>query len=131
MAENKMLEMFDCIFGLHENDQFNVVGDNHSPYTVTKTGPVDSTGNYYEWLLTDMLNGTIEWRKLPWKPKKNEKYWYTDGYQSNTGVTQTHWLNTVTDYVNLYAGNVYRTREEAEAGRDELLVRLWMKELKK
>lgn len=63
-------------------------------------------------LLSKVLQGLYEVKKLPWKPKHGERY-YCPCVQSRS-VGSFSWANYSLDYAMLVLGMVYRTREEAE-----------------
>lgn len=67
-----------------------------------------------------LLRGECEIIKLPWQPKKDEKYWsfmvkrdYTD--KTTWSVAISIWLDHPVDWALLDKGWIYRTREKAEA----------------
>lgn len=68
-------------------------------------------------LFVALLNGKYEIVKLPWKPKKKERYWtFNVFFESGKWVTTSFvWGDEVFDNAVFKVGWVYRTREEAEA----------------
>lgn len=67
--------------------------------------------------LSCLLSGDIEIVKLPWKPKKGEKYWgfWYSSVDDAWLVLLYTWANNPADFALYKAGWVYRTRAEAEA----------------
>lgn len=68
-------------------------------------------------LFVDLLNGDAEIVKLPWKPKKGEKYWgflYSNYYDAWVLCLYT-WGNNPEDFAFYKAGWVFRTKKEAKA----------------
>lgn len=67
--------------------------------------------------LSCLLSGDIEIVKLPWKPKKGEKYWgfWCSSVDDAWLVLLYTWANNPADFALYKAGWVYRTRAEAEA----------------
>lgn len=66
--------------------------------------------------LSGLLSGDFEIVKLPWKPKKGEKYWgfwYSSLNDAWLVILYT-WGNNPADFAFYKAGLVYRTKEEAE-----------------
>lgn len=64
----------------------------------------------------DLLTGKAKIVKLPWKPKKEEKYYSFDFTCKNYWIVDSYvWLNSPRDYALLGKGWVYRTEAEAEA----------------
>ena len=64
-----------------------------------------------------LCNGDAEIIKLPWKPKKGERYWaFNTFFGSNKwSVTSFVWGDEVFDNAVFKVGWVYRTKAEAEA----------------
>lgn len=78
--------------------------------------------------LQELLMGDMEIVKLPWKPKKDENYYYPDVNEKSVGIFD--WQGDNFDYAMLALGMCYRTREEAEAHLAEDYKKLTGKELK-
>ena len=64
-----------------------------------------------------LLRGECEIIKLPWKPKKGERYWGFWYSQLNDAwlVILYTWSNNPEDFAFYKAGWVFRTKEEAKA----------------
>lgn len=72
--------------------------------------------------LVSLLKGEREIIKLPWQPKKDERYWmftvrenYLESSSRTWAVRPGIWEKDPIDIALLDKGWVYRTREEAEA----------------
>ena len=67
--------------------------------------------------LGSLLNGEDEIIKIPWKPKKGERYWtFNVFFESGKWVTTSFvWGDEVFDNAVFKVGWVFRTKEEAEA----------------
>ena len=61
----------------------------------------------------DLCLGNQEIVKLPWEPKKDERYYIPS--VSNQCVQEYFWKGYTLDFAMKALGMVYRTREEAEA----------------
>ena len=61
----------------------------------------------------DLCLGNYEIVKLPWEPKKDERYYIPS--VSNQCVQEYFWKGYTLDFAMKALGMVYRTREEAEA----------------
>ena len=95
--------------GFHVIQPNNVVGPDHGK------------------LLSKVLQGLYEVKKIPWELKEGDMYYYPG---VNDGkVYNTIWLNTSMGYALKVLGMVYRTREEAEAHLAEDYERLTGKPL--
>ena len=64
-------------------------------------------------LLSKVLQGLYEVKKIPWEPQEGDVYYYPS--VSAEMVDCSNWLNTSMDYALKALGMIYRTREEAEA----------------
>lgn len=75
--------------------------------------PYENCLAHFLWL----INGEEEIIKLPWKPKKRERYWtFNVFFESGKWVTTSFvWGDEVFDNAVFKVGWVYRTREEAQA----------------
>lgn len=67
--------------------------------------------------LENLLTGRKEFVKLPWKPKKGEKYWGFWYSQLNDAwlIILYTWSNSPDDFAFYKAGWVFRTKKEAKA----------------
>ena len=74
--------------------------------------------SYNSWALQSLLIGTSKIEKLPWKPKKEEKY-YTPSSNFNHARCD-HWDNYPSDFALKEVGMVFKTEEECEAALPEL-----------
>ena len=74
------------------------------------------TPNRNESILYSLLKGNLTVKRIPWKPKYNEIYFYV---YSDGVVADLEWHNSEWDFVNYKLGNCYRTAQEAEANRDK------------
>lgn len=68
-------------------------------------------------MLVSLAKGDAKLIKLPWKPKKGEKYWgfWYSSVDDAWLVLLYTWANNPADFALYKAGWVYRTRAEAEA----------------
>lgn len=64
-------------------------------------------------LLSKVLQGLYELKKIPWEPKINERY-YTPSANGQC-VFEFIWKEYTLDYAMKALGMIYRTREEAKA----------------
>ena len=78
--------------------------------------------------LQELLMGDMEIVKLPWKPKKDENYYYPNISLKKT--SRDVWFDTTFDYAIYNLGVCYKTKEEAEAHFAEDYKKLTGKELK-
>lgn len=75
--------------------------------------PVTPVSVYVAFLA--LLRGECEIIKLPWKPKKGEKYWtFYFNDEDALDADWSVWHEDVDDFARLKAGWVYRTEEEAK-----------------
>ena len=81
--------------GFHVIQPNNVVGPDHGK------------------LLSKVLQGLYEVKKIPWEPKKDERYYIPS--VSNQCVQKYFWQEYTLDFAMKALGMIYRTKEEAEA----------------
>ena len=81
--------------GLHVIQPNNVVGPDHGK------------------LLSKVLQGLYEVKKLPWEPREGERYCYPSVSAKN--VDCTDWICCSFDYAMKALGMIYKTPEEAQA----------------
>lgn len=77
-------------------------------------------------MLVSLAKGDAKLIKLPWKPKKREKYWtFNIFFESGKWVTTSFvWGDEVFDNAVFKVGWVYRTREEAQAALPKVAAEL-------
>ena len=66
------------------------------------------------YIIPELLNGSCELTKLPWKPKINEMYFSFKITGGELTVDHFFWEELFTNYILLNKGWIFRTREEAE-----------------
>lgn len=106
-------------FSLKENKTKNII---RPRYKITQEGLMCSIGGE-EWnrssSLLAIFSGVYSIVKLPWKPKKGEKYWYFSGmFDRGTKCT---WVNSTTDLMLWKVGNCFKTKEEAGVKGGEII----------
>lgn len=69
--------------------------------------------------LSEILSGKKEIVKIPWKPKKDEHYWwYSIAWKS---AQKNKWNGGYTDLVNWKIGECFKTEEEAKTKGKEIM----------
>ena len=81
--------------GFHVIQPNNVVGPDHGK------------------LLSKVLQGLYEVKKIPWEPREGERYCYPSVSAKN--VDCTDWICCSFDYAMKALGMIYKTPEEAQA----------------
>ena len=81
---------------------------------------VEACGEQY----MKLLNGFYQIEKLPFEPKKEEKYWYVWWNSQYIETTYTFWQGEVSNFSDKYCGNCFRTEAEAEAHKYEIYEKL-------
>ena len=81
--------------GFHVIQPNNVVGPDHGK------------------LLSKVLQGLYEVKKIPWEPKEDERYYIPS--VSSQCVQKYFWHEYTLDFAMKALGMIYRTKEEAEA----------------
>ena len=117
------------MFGVKLNEEFILLdtdGDrfNERKYMITELGLLYScdVGFDKSSLLNAVMRGALVVKKLQWKPKADDFYYY---YSPYAGITcQQRWINTSSDYCMWKLGNCFRTREEAETKGKEIMEKI-------
>lgn len=97
-------------------------------YKLTEDGLMfkgKSDTNFLEYsspVLSKLLRGDYHIVKLPWKPKKDEFYYYYSPYAMIT--CQQRWGNTSSDYCMWKLGNCFGTEEEAQTKGKEIMEKI-------
>lgn len=114
MAKNLMPNVCTML-GLELGEKFKIKGD-VGTYEFGLEGLWGDYGTDAE-ALEAILRGSAEIAKLPWKPKKGEKYWgfWYSSVNDAWLVLLYTWANNPADFALYKAGWVYRTEKEAKA----------------
>jgi hypothetical protein len=103
----KVLEML----GVEVGEKFDVKRWSYNPHQFDEDFDlVNKYGNCVSnTVIVELLKGTYEIEKLPWKPKDDEIYYFicTSG-----NVLPSTWCGNGADYYRFNAGNYFRTAEE-------------------
>lgn len=133
MAKNYMADVAK-IFGLELEEEFNIESRGKTIYKLTEKGLfalsiLNGWEKYEDFLLAALLCGELTIKKLPWKPKKGDKYYLVYWLKNSDG-----WVISVTcerydesfpsDNLRVDVGNCFKTYEEAEAAKYEVFKRL-------
>ena len=70
-----------------------------------------------------IMKGNTEVKRLPFKPKEHERYWYVYVGDDEIGITRFTEANT-NDLMRVYCGNCFRTEAEAEKHKYEIYEKL-------
>ena len=110
---NKMKELAG-IFGLQLGEEFNVKYNDgeyleYNPYTFTEDGLIDKDGDGTP-IPISLLRGIYTIEKLPFRPKKGERYYTCD---SNLTVHNFGWTECGFDLERQLLQVVFRTEQEA------------------
>ena len=65
-------------------------------------------------MLQELIYGSFEIMKLPWKPKTGATYYYFINLSGKWTVHSRWWSESPSEYALYKAGWVFRTKEEAE-----------------
>lgn len=114
MAKNLIPEIAKML-GVELGEKFKIKGD-VGTYEFGLEGLWGDYGTDAE-ALEAILCGSAEIAKLPWKPKKGEKYWgfWYSSVNDAWLVLLYTWANNPADFALYKAGWVYRTEKEAKA----------------
>lgn len=108
------------MLGVELGEEFEC--SNGYKYVLREDGIIESkyidkvSTNTFSSTLVVLLNGELTIKRKPWKPKKDDLYYYVD---QEGFVISNRWDNSYTEVLLYKLGNCYRTSEEAEANRDK------------
>ena len=123
MAKN-LIPQIAKMLGVELGEEFKVKGDDELTYRFTNAGLKLTHDSGIELAqisanvaFVDLVKGTDEIVKLPWKPGKGEVFWTFNCFfhGSKLEITSFIWRNEVFDNAVFKAGWAFRTRAEAEA----------------
>lgn len=123
MSKNLIPEIAKLL-GVELGEEFKVKGEDETTYIFTDDGlkliydgGIGMVEISSDVAFAALVNGKDEIVKLPWKPKKGEKYWgfWYSSVNDAWLVLLYTWANNPADFALYKAGWVYRTRAEAEA----------------
>ena len=122
MSKNLIPEIAQML-GVELGEEFKIKGYDGLTYKLTDNGLELATvdGQKTKWFdhgaLNSLLKGKMEIVKLPWKPKKGERYWTFDTVVLGDAlcIVRYMWDGDFNELTKLKTGWVYRTRAEAEA----------------
>lgn len=111
------------LLGVEIGKEFDIILDDctpsvYNPFKFTedglKAGDMISDSSY----LVHLITGYYTIRKIPFKPKKGDVYWYW--CKEIQKASKTYFDNCSCDYTRWKIGNCFRTKEEAETKGKEL-----------
>lgn len=108
------------MLGVELGEEFEC--SNGYKYVLREDGIIESkyidkfSTNTFSPALVALLNGELTIKRKPWKPKKDDLYYYVD---QEGFVISNRWYNSYTEVLLYKLGNCYRIREEAEANHDK------------
>lgn len=99
--------------------------DSSCPYRITNESMEykDDGGKWchitYADTILDLLNGNNKIIKQQWKPKYDDHFYAVDSVHNT--IVGDIWKGTTFDYVYYAIGNCFRTREDAEKHKEEII----------
>lgn len=108
---------------LGERELMNVKISKSDDYTGFELSYADSTkqmGNSSAVMQELMFSDNVKIIKKPWKPKEGERYWYVTGF-IDWDIKQEPWVGNGIDLSRYLIGNCFKTEEEAEKHKDDVL----------
>ena len=123
--KNRMQEIAEML-GVEIGEEFDVINQYGDliygcPYKLTNEGCELQTRDTASFTLMQLLNGNCSIVKKPWKPKYGERFYYINIEER---VCRTSNYEVATDLALIYFGNCFRSKEEAEANKDEILEKM-------
>ena len=77
-------------------------------------------------ILLKLLTEDYTVKKLPWKPKMGQDYYYIDSYLNDSNTfsyveEQATWEDSLDDFMRFRVGNVFKTQERAFSNKGEII----------
>lgn len=135
MAENKMAEVAKLLgveleeeFELYHIERKEKLGERHKLTESNGLMVFNECGGvwYKERYLFGLLVGSLEIKKLPYRPKRKETYWTYNLNQFD--VVESYWSDWAQEFAMLKCGAVFRTKAEAIEARPRIYKELTGKE---
>lgn len=126
--------------GLKENEEFQILKNDGTTYALTYRF---ADNNELQWFdsnrdcwksssqitLGQIVYGQVTIKKLPFKPKDSEFYYYVSLYTARV-IRDRYTENNGANSVQVKSGNCYLTQEEAENHVDEWMTKVYGKDWK-
>lgn len=130
MRKNCMAEVVKLL-GVELGEPFKIASDTQGVYQnyyrFTENNCLETSYGGVKWemttaavLLKYLLMGDIRIAKLPWKPRKDERYYYPLPSDKDLWGGTT-WSDNNYDNIRLSRGLVFKTRDEAVAAAEKML----------
>lgn len=122
MSKNHMEEVAHML-GVELGEEFYLEGHKCNPYKITKSGLIDCRGaNEWEFF-SYLLSGWEEIikKEKPWILKDGESVFYIDIEDDGEVWEDEFRSDDLYSVANLALGWVFKTREEAEAHKEEIM----------
>lgn len=122
MSKNYMEEVARML-GVELGEEFEIEGATIAPYKITEYGLINSLGEDRPQILLSLLKGSKEITKKekPWMPKDGENVFYVNINDNGAVWEDTFTADDLYSVVDLALGWVFKTREEAEAHKEEIM----------
>ena len=121
MSKNHMEEIARML-GVELGEEFDIEG-RWNPYKITESGLIDRFGGNEPDILLYLLSGIEEITKKekPWMPKDGENVFYVNINDNGAIWKDVFTADDLYCVVDLALGWVFKTREEAEAHKEEIM----------
>ena len=121
MSKNYMEEIARML-GVELGEEFDIEG-RWNPYKITESGLIDRFGGNEPDILLYLLSGIEEITKKekPWMPKDGENVFYVNINDNGAIWKDVFTADDLYCVVDLALGWVFKTHEEAEAHKEEIM----------
>ena len=115
---NYIKDIVEKILPVGIGEEFNIILDNgyssiHNPFKFTETDLVNNDGDILNGYISTLITGEYKIEKIPFVPKKGEKYWTYGDDGKIPKVAFNTWYNDYYDKTHKLLGIVFRTEQEA------------------
>ena len=109
----EVAKLFDLEFG----EKFNIDGQGYNPYHFEEIGLIDVEEDVSEYALGRIIPHPELVKKIPWKPKDKEEFWFVALRKRLPVSKVTLEYNDCLLVALALSGNCYRTKERAKRAR--------------
>ena len=122
---SKMLKVAE-VLNVELGESF-VIPELKKTVKIVNNGLVESdTMKEVNGILIKLLTEDYSVKRLPWKPKNGQDYFYIDSYVNDSNTfsyveEQATWEDSLDDFMRFRVGNVFKTQELAKEGKNEII----------
>ena len=113
------------MLGVELGDIFKIYGERFKVvdevFHINEKGLIDGDGRTWSGVLIRLITGEYTLKKIPWKPKNGDRYF---AVMTDRETDCNRWGDDCIDFSFYFAGNCFKTEEEALAHAPEVIGKL-------